>query len=181
MKSLPCAVLAVLAACGPISTSPVSTPDLAPALPTNCRQDSNDPRYAYCSGAFQSGGAAGLCPSGYSLVSSQHMASMNFECDQNSKNFNIFYAVNVSTWADPQNSNNTACQQQTGWKIGLEGCGFFSTPIPGWVVQAQSSGGCMGWNYAIICQDSADWTCPQGTLATATNKNPKFGVVCFKA
>lgn len=171
-------MLALLSACGPVSSHPSPVADLAATLPSHCRADTGDNHYAYCAGAFAAGQAGSLCPAGYSVVSSSKSPTMNAGCDQDPRGFDVFFAVGVPTWSDPQNASATGCVQQAGWKVGLEGCGFFNTPIPGWVVQA--SGGCLNYNYAIICANSADWTCPDGTLATASNKNPKHGVVCYR-
>lgn len=147
-------------------------PDLAAQLPSNCDYvDPKDHRFVACAGSFQAGGAAALCPSGYTTQVPAISGEVAAACDSY-KAKGAFFAVDIAAWNDPlAPATSSSCVQMQNWLHGLMGCGG----IP----NAVATPNCQGWPVEVVCSKTADWTCQEG-LATAANKNPQHGVVCYK-
>lgn len=170
MKIVPLLFL-LLAACN--SETPTPAPDLGAQLPTHCAViDPADKRFVACTGAFQSGGAAALCPAGYSTQAPALPAGLADSCAKLA-NKASFFAVDVQAWNDPLAPFNTmTCTSNAAWLPGLMGCGGS--------LNATANPSCQGWPVELICQKTSDWMCQTtGGLSAATNKDPRGGVVCF--
>ena len=166
-------VLAVyLASCSPPGTSSFDM-----ALPGNCALVSAGPRsYLECQGVFAAGGAAHLCPVGYALATVLDPA-LHTVCDLSAAEIqnNQFFAADSTSWGDPALPfTHTICSSSPGWLVGLGGCGFEKGSSAYYT-------NCSGWPHSNICTKSQYWTCPDGTLRTATNTNPSHGVICTKS
>lgn len=183
MKRLvPLALLAplVLPACdlaGDLNTPP----DASPGLPANCQRliPSTD-QYVTCTGTFPKGEAAKLCPAGYTLTVGAMPVSLQQTCDVtlSVSRPNVFYAVDVGSWSDPAMPfSKTSCTSVAGYLPGLMGCGGEQNAT---AFSGQGATACQSWPHAIVCPKSSGWSCPDGTLKTASNANAGHGVICSR-
>ena len=135
--------------------------------------DPPDSSYVRCLGSFLPGGAAALCPLGYSPAFGPMPASLAEACQ--SPNLGGFFAVDVGSWSDAAQpfTGMATCTPGGNRIAGLMGCG----DEPGTLSPAT----CSGWSKSILCSRSQSWTCPNGSLRDAANANPRHGIICSKS
>lgn len=172
------ATLLAAASCGGLSGT---TGTNAPSTCTEVKLNPNVPIAAgsvlYCAGTFGPGQAASLCPDGFVLVSGAMISAISNSCSLNPSL--EFFAADVGSWYDPSNPGaDNSCTLREGWMVGLRGCG--SDQEKPEATSYANTNTCGGWSRALVCDKSAGWKCPDGTLRTASNTNPKQGVVCQK-
>lgn len=169
-------LVAGLLACGPVSSVPSPVPDAGTGLPPNCRTlHPGAVDYLACTGVFASGQASSLCPAGYRLASGPMPTSIQEACQNDASIIanNIAYAADVGQWTNPQTPlSGASCTSVQGWPTALMICGG--------VQNATVQTVCQGWPRGLLCSKTSDWTCPNASLATATNTNPKHGVICSR-
>lgn len=177
----------ILASCIPAGTTTPPAGDAGAGLGSCTLLDQAVQGYVVCKGAFAAGKAASLCPAGYTLATTMMPTALNNACDGNIEAIanDYFYAVDVGAWANPQNpyaTANQACSNPGGWTAALMGCGGKqrSGDMGSTAYTVMLGQRCQGWPHARYCGGpSLDWTCPDGTLKTASNTNPNSGVICF--
>ena len=172
--------LVALAACGGSGTSQPSDAGTQ-VLPANCqRLDPSTDQYVACTGAFLKGEAAKICPTGYTLTVGAMPAILRQTCDVTltATRPDTFYAVDVGSWSDPAAPfSKTSCTSVAGYLPGLMGCGGEQNAT---AFSGQGAAACQSWPHAIVCPRSSGWTCPDGTLKTASNTNVDHGVICSR-
>jgi hypothetical protein len=166
-------------ACGPDPSTLQAALPGGSGLPENCRTLEAPPAIGViaCSGAFEPGGAARLCPAGYQLATGMMPESARNGCEQN---YDLIvqgqsFAVDVPVWADnamPLGKGSCAQGTPTQW-IGLMICGGDYTGL----LQTVK---CQSWPRAVVFGKSAAWSGAAPSLAAARNTDPKNGVVCSK-
>ena len=184
MRTLPLShlvwLVVALAACG-INTdesSPFVDMSASSGLPANCiALDAPTNDYVRCSGTFDVGKAATLCPDKYAPIANAPMPAIVVQGCQNDVNLiaaNVTFAVDVGLWADPANPfTRVSCTPQAGWLPALMVCGNEDG--------ATAFANCQNWPRAVITGKSAFWSTADGTLAKAKNTNPKNGIVCKRS
>lgn len=125
-----------------------------------------------CRGAFNPGGAAGLCGQGYHLCKSSDsnvLKTLGGACDQN----NGFFAADVDASIRSM-GNNTSLRCMTaeqGNLPALMGCG---RPHDGVIAE------CSGLSRYIICNRPGDFVCTSGLANTTYNGQNNGGALCCR-
>lgn len=164
---------------GPVGTPTDMNPaaDSAAPLPATCHlydaAASSD--RAYCTGVYQAGDAAKLCPGGWHVcTAADGSLSQALYAACADPSLGGFMAADIPSYHDPANLTQGACSKVSGWYPALSGCGqekasaTFVVPV------------CYGWQRSLVCSQSTSVTCTGGSIATATNTNPANGVSCCK-
>ena len=175
----------LLAACGVPGSG--TSPPSGSGLGSCTKLDPSTWSYMACAGSFEGGKALTLCPVGYELAATSMPAALATACDQNYvwNTADYFFAVDAGVWANPAApfgaGQDTSCAAQDGWVTGLMGCGGkqHQASAGSTAFSAMLGQPCQGWPHARLCQIGPDWTCPDGTLSTASNSNPRSGVICY--